>query len=287
MKKSGDSATGRRHDEDGLVRQHLPLVHYAVAEIASRLPRHINRDDLVSAGMIGLAQAARSFDGDRGIRFDRYAATRIKGALLDELRSADWASRSVRSRSRRVNEATDRLTASLGRAPSSQELASDMGMALSEIEAVADDVHRALVLNVESLMGDGSGDELFPDVAPSPDELLLDQERRAYLIDAVALLPERLRTVVVAYFLDEQPMQEIAATLEVSESRISQMRAEALALLKEGIDSQLEPESVDTEATGRVARRKAAYFSAIADRRNALGRLAGPATLGSLAAASA
>jgi RNA polymerase sigma factor for flagellar operon FliA len=237
--------------------------------------------------MAGLAQAARSFDPDRGIRFDRYASTRIKGALLDELRTADWASRSVRSRSRRVNEATDRLTASLGRSPSSGEVAEAMGVALQEVESLAGDVHRALVLNVEALIGDGTGDDLFPDGAPSPDELVLDHERRAYLVDAVALLPERLRTVVVAYFLEEQPMQEIALTLGVSESRISQMRAEALALLKEGIDSQLEPESVDTEATGRVARRKAAYFTAIASRRNNLGRLAGPATLGSLTAATA
>jgi RNA polymerase sigma factor for flagellar operon FliA len=286
MQKSGDAGTDRRHEE-ALVREHLPLVHYAVAEIASRLPRHVGRDDLVSAGMAGLAQAARSFDPDRGIRFDRYASTRIKGALLDELRTADWASRSVRSRSRRVNEATDRLTASLGRSPSSGEVAEAMGVALQEVESLAGDVHRALVLNVEALIGDGTGDDLFPDGAPSPDELVLDHERRAYLVDAVALLPERLRTVVVAYFLEEQPMQEIALTLGVSESRISQMRAEALALLKEGIDSQLEPESVDTEATGRVARRKAAYFTAIASRRNNLGRLAGPATLGSLTAATA
>jgi RNA polymerase sigma factor for flagellar operon FliA len=286
MHTSGDAGTDRSR-EDELVREHLALVHYAVAEIASRLPRHVGRDDLVSAGMAGLAQAARSFDPDRGIRFDRFASTRIKGALLDELRTADWASRSVRSRSRRVNETSDRLTASLGRVPSSQEVADDMGVARAEVESLAGDVHRALVLNVESLIGDGAGDDLFPDGGPTPDELLLDQERRAYLVDAVALLPERLRTVVVAYFFEERPMQEIAVTLGVSESRISQMRAEALVLLKEGIDSQLDPETVESEGTGRVARRKTAYFDAIASRRTTLGRLAGPATLGSLAAASA
>lgn len=283
MQTSGAAQASRRHEDD-LVREHLPLVHYAVAEIAARLPRHVSRDDLVSAGMTGLAQAARSFDPDRGIRFDRYASTRIKGALLDELRTADWASRSVRSRSRRVNEATERLTASLGRIPSGQEIADEMGVEVAEVEAVAGDVHRAVVLNVESLVAEGSGEELFPDGAPSPDELVLDHERRAYLVDAVALLPERLRQVVVAYFFEEQPMQDIARTLGVSESRISQMRAEALALLKEGIDSQLEPQTADLEVTGRVARRKAAYFAAIASRRNALGRLCGPATLESLAA---
>src|SRR5437879_2790279 len=112
-----DGSTGSRFSEDNvqateeeLVREHLVLVHYAVADMASRLPKHVSRDDLVSAGMAGLAQAARSFDPSRGIRFDRYASGRIRGALLDELRSCDWASRTVRTRARRVTEASDALT---------------------------------------------------------------------------------------------------------------------------------------------------------------------------------
>src|SRR3954469_26033471 len=115
---SGMSAEQRRIEEQ-LVREHLPLVHYAVSEMAAKVPRHVSRDDLVSAGMAGLAQAARSFDPARGISFDRYASTRILGALLDELRDRDWASRSVRSKARKMAAATDELTAKLGRAPSS------------------------------------------------------------------------------------------------------------------------------------------------------------------------
>src|SRR5579862_2993562 len=99
--------------EDELVRKNIPLVHYAVAEIAAKIPRHVSRDDLVSAGMAGLAQAARNYDPERGIAFDRYASTRIRGALLDELRDRDWASRSVRSRARKVTAASEELTAKL------------------------------------------------------------------------------------------------------------------------------------------------------------------------------
>ena len=101
--------------EDQLVRAHLALVNYMVAEIAGRIPRHVCRDDLISAGMAGLAQAARSYDPERGITFQRFASARIRGALLDELRSRDWASRSVRAKARDVQQVTDHLTARLGR----------------------------------------------------------------------------------------------------------------------------------------------------------------------------
>src|SRR5436190_18377338 len=126
------AATGatveQRKIEEQLVREHLPLVHYAVSEMAAKVPRHVSRDDLVSAGMAGLAQAARSFDPDRGISFDRCASTRIRGALLDELRDRDWASRSVRSKARKVANATDDLTAQFGRTPTSNEVAEHLGM---------------------------------------------------------------------------------------------------------------------------------------------------------------
>src|SRR6202165_1899369 len=104
----------RAEYEDQLVRQHLPLVQYVVSEAAHRVPSHVSRSDLVSAGMLGLAQAARSYDPERGIAFDRFASTRIRGALLDELRGRDWASRSVRARARRVQGTTQDLTTRLG-----------------------------------------------------------------------------------------------------------------------------------------------------------------------------
>ncbi len=255
----------QRRREDSLVRHHLPLVGYAVSELAAKVPRHIARADLTSAGMEGLAQAARSYDPSRGIAFDRYASSRIRGALLDELRRRDWASRSVRSRARSITGATDELTARLGRIPTIEEVAAAAAVGADAVHAVNEDVYRAVVLNYDSLVSGSEGEGAVPVDRTTPDIVLIDRERTSYLLDAVAVLPERLRHVVIGYFFEERPMQELASELGVTESRISQMRAEALLLLRDGMNSQLSPELVDLDTPSpRVAKRKAAYFAAIA-----------------------
>src|SRR3954471_17882576 len=130
-----EGGTTVKLSEDELVRQNIPLVHYAVAEIAAKIPRHVSRDDLISAAMAGLAQAARNFDVERGISFDRYASTRIRGSLLDELRSCAWASRSVRSRARQVQGAVEELQSGLGRTPTNAEVAKHLKVEESTVEA--------------------------------------------------------------------------------------------------------------------------------------------------------
>ena len=259
------ATVAERANEDQMVRDHLPLVHYAVAEVATKLPRHVSRDDLVSAAMVGLAQAARNFDPDRGVAFDRYASTRIRGALIDELRTRDWASRSVRAKARRMAVAAEDLTAKLGRTPTTAEVAAELDCDAADVTALHDDVHRAVVLNYDSLTASGESESVLPSDHRSPDVVLLERERQSYLVDAVGALPERLRRVVVGYFFEERSMQQIADELGVSESRISQMRSEALVLLKEGMNSQLDPEAVPAPSQSpRVARRKAAYYAAVA-----------------------
>jgi RNA polymerase sigma factor for flagellar operon FliA len=235
-----------------------------VSEIAGRIPRHVCRTDLVSAGMAGLAQAARSFDPDRGISFQRFASSRIRGALLDELRSRDWASRSVRAKARDLAQTTDQLTARLGRQPSMAEVATAMGSSENELEAINTDVYRALVLNFDALPIDGNAEEVLLSNDAGPDDDVLDNEKRAYLVAAVDHLPERLRRVVVGYFFEELPMQVLAEELGVTDSRISQMRAEALVLLRDAINAQLDPEMVPDEPSERVAKRRYAYYAAVA-----------------------
>lgn len=255
----------QRQREDDLVRRHLPLVSYAVAEMANKVPRHVSRSDLESAGMEGLAQAARSFDPARGIAFDRYASNRIRGALLDELRRRDWASRSVRSRARKVTAVSDELTARLGRRPTHDEVAEAAHLDTKVVRSVHDDVFRASVLNFEALSTSPDGASALPADHETPDAVLVERERRAYLLDAVSSLPERLRHVVVGYFFDERPMQELADQLGVTESRISQMRAEALVLLRDGLNSQLDPDLLGGEPKStRVANKRAAFYAAIA-----------------------
>jgi RNA polymerase sigma factor for flagellar operon FliA len=250
---------------DRLVGEHLQLVGYAVGQLAQRLPAHVSRGELESAGMLGLIQAARSWDAVRGIPFDRYANARIRGALLDELRSRDWASRSVRARARRMQVATQELRERLGRTPTEVEVAAAADLDPVVASQVRDDVARAALVSLEGLVPEEGGDVPLPSAEPDPETTILDREQRGYLVDAVAALPDRLRAVIVGYFFEERPLQDVAAELGVSPSRASQLQSEALALLRDGLRAHLDPENLPAEPrpNGRVARRKAAYYAAI------------------------
>ena len=261
-----DSAADDSQTE--LIRGHMPLVGHLVRETLGRVPSHVNRDDLTSAGLTALVQAAQGYDASRGVPFDRYAATRIRGALLDELRSVDWASRSVRRRARDLSETRSQLANALGRTPSVTEIARAAGLTDEEVVANDDDVARAQVL---SLQGSTTTpiDELVPHRAPSPEDIVEQRERLAYLREAIEELPERLRVVVQDYFFAERPMADIAADLGVTDSRISQMRAEALVLLRDVLNHSLDPALLKPAAgqPGGVAhRRREAYFAAVATR---------------------
>jgi RNA polymerase sigma factor FliA len=266
---------------DTLVRDHLPLVGHLVREMLGRVPAHVNRDDLTSAGLAALAGAAKSFDPTRGTPFGSFATVRIRGALLDELRGLDWASRSVRHRARKIETATATLTAQLGRTPTDTELAETLGVAITELHSAADDVQRAVVLSLQGFAA-GTAEDLVPDRTQGPEELLLHREKIGYLHQAIAALPERLRTVVESYFLDERPMAHIAAGLGVTESRVSQLRAEALTLLRDGINSQLDPDQTPTHnrTDGCIARRRNTYYTDIAARGNLHTRLTHTTPLG-------
>ncbi|HEX2175963.1 MAG TPA: FliA/WhiG family RNA polymerase sigma factor [Nocardioidaceae bacterium] len=261
-------------DDDALVRQHMPLVGHIVRETMARVPAHVNRDDLTSAGLAALVQAARAYDAERGVSFSRYASTRVRGAILDELRSVDWASRSVRRRARQVDDVRNRLAAQLGRIPADGEVASALGVGVDEIAANEDDVSRAVVMSLQGF-GETPIDDMLASHIPGPEDLLEHREKVAYLQDAVAQLPERLHAVVQGYFYGERPMAEIAAELGVTESRVSQMRAEALVLLKDALNSALEPAMVTPHArpNGCAARRRDAYFAAVASHRSYTSRL--------------
>ncbi|HEY2430530.1 MAG TPA: sigma-70 family RNA polymerase sigma factor [Acidimicrobiales bacterium] len=253
--------------EEQLVRDHLDLVRKMVAQTTNRIPAHVPRDDLLSAGMAGLAMAARHFDPARGVPFDRYAATRIRGALIDELRSFDWASRPVRTKARALASTSEALTATLGRAPTAHELAGASGLSVDALERLTDDVHRAVVLNYEAILETGDSEVLLPTADCDPEEELLTRERADCLTRAIEALPERLRMVVHGYFFEEHTVTEIAEELGVTQSRVSQLRSEAIELLRDGVNAQLDPANVTPlrRETGRVSRRQAAYRATMAD----------------------
>jgi RNA polymerase sigma factor FliA len=270
-----DTHTPTAPADESLVHQHLPLVGHIVRETMCRVPGHVSRDDLTSAGMTALVKAARSFDAERGASFSGYASTRIRGAILDELRSVDWASRSVRRRARQVDEVRNELAAKLHRSPSGTEIAAALGVSTEDVAANEEDVSRAVVLSLQGF-GQTPVEDMLASHIPGPEQLLEHREKVAYLQDAVAELPERLRTVVQGYFFDERPMAEIATELGVTESRVSQMRAEALVLLKGALNSALEPSLVGASPRpqGCAAKRRDAYFAAVAAHRSYAGRLA-------------
>ncbi|WP_238007807.1 FliA/WhiG family RNA polymerase sigma factor [Dactylosporangium sp. AC04546] len=260
---------------EDLIREHLPLVGHLVRQTLGRLPAHVSREDLVSAGMAALAGAAKAFDPSRGIPFGSFATTRIRGAILDELRGLDWASRSVRARARQVDAMQQELTAVLGRTPTHQELAEALGVTLDELQSIDDDVQRAAVLSLQGFAA-GSAEDMVPERAAGPEDLILHRERIGYLHNAVEALPERLGKVVKGYFFQERPMMEIARDLGVTESRVSQLRAEALMLLRDGLNTHLDPDlvSASDKPTGCVARRREAYHDKIASAGNLNSRLA-------------
>ena len=251
-----------------LIEQHVPLVKHIVFQVAVHFPRHVEREELARAGALGLVEAAQRYSPDRGIPFQRFAARRVRGAMLDAVRAADWAPRSVRRLSRRFDAMEQQLASQLGRTPSTTETAEALGMNPKELSKLRSQLYRSVVLALEHEVDGENGEELnLLDVLPDranlePEEQLEGRELYSYLQDAIALLPERHRLVIVGYFLEERTSVELARFLGVTESRVSQLRSDALEMLRNGISSQYD-ESDSDEDTGRRAQRRKAYANAI------------------------
>lgn len=258
-----------------VIEDHLPLVRHIVFQVAVHFPRHVDREELARAGALGLVEAARRYDAGRGVPFDRFAAQRIRGAILDAVRAADWAPRSVRNLARKMEQTEQRLATELGRVPNLAEMAAELGMTIDELNRLQDRMFRSVVLALEhEVTEDNEEDLTLVDVLVDrsqrePLEELETREMHAYLRDAVDLLPERQRLVIIGYFLEGRTSLELAEFLGVTESRISQLRSEALEMLREGIEAQYESDHAPEPAQdgqGRVAKRKANYAASIAER---------------------
>ena len=201
-----------------------------VLQVAVRFPRHVDREELARAGALGLVEAARRYDGARGVPFERFAAQRIRGAILDAVRAADWAPRSVRAVARDLERVGQRLASTLGRAPTSEELAHAMGVTVEEVTRLQDRIHRSVVLAFDHK---DAGVDRVPDTAPGPGEALETEELHAALRAAIKQLSERHQLIVIGYFLEGRSSAELARFLGVTESRVSQLRSEAVARLRD------------------------------------------------------
>ena len=196
-----------------------------------RLPASIELDDLIQAGMVGLLEALGRFDAAQGATFATFASQRIRGAMMDELRTRDWLPRSVRRSARAVDDAVRRLEQQLGRPPEEGEIARELEMPLSDYQQLLNDTNSGQLLPFEELIADGS-EPAGDDTHRQPFEQLLDEQQRQTLIDAIEALPEREKLLMALYYQEEMNLKEVGAVLGVTESRVSQLHSQAVSRLR-------------------------------------------------------
>jgi RNA polymerase sigma factor for flagellar operon FliA len=257
-----------RAEVEALVREHLPLAAFAVNAVAARisLPGHVSRDDLLSCAHVALVEVAQRFDPSAGASFATYALARLQGAVLDELRSGDWASRSVRAAARRTDAAADALTIALGRPPTKEELAANLGVDRSELDALQVDVHRAVMVSIDAETGADGGSLDLPDSGDSPERALMRSERARHLHEAIRALPDRLDEVIERNFFGDESLTDIAEDLGVTLSRVSQMRARALVLLHAAMSEIWEGQAVSADGGVRARNQQRAYLDRVTGR---------------------
>jgi RNA polymerase sigma factor FliA len=249
----------RRYKDDGdqrarerLVLAYAPLVKYVAGRMSSGLPAHVEEADLISYGLLGLISAIERFDPGRDIRFETFAITRVKGSIIDELRSLDWVPRSVRAKAREIERANAKLEHQLHRAPTDQEMADALGVSTEEFQDSLVKISNSSVVALDELwtVSDSSGDTVSlldtiqdPDaVDPSHELDLTDMKDR--LADAIARLPEREKLVVALYYYENLTLREIGEVLGVTESRVSQLHTKAVLRLKSRLQGDSFAESV-------------------------------------------
>ena len=219
------------------IEAYLPMVRRVAAKMIGGLPANVEMDDLVQAGVIGLMDAMQRYLDGQGAQFETFAMQRVRGAMLDELRGTDWVPRSVRKNQRDIAAAVHRLEQQLGRAPSDQEIAGQMGLSLADYHRMLTDVRGAQLLYTDDY--DEDGDEghyldrhLAPDDKADPASQLADRRFRSALVTAIEALPEREQYVMSMYYEHDMNLKEIAAVLGVTESRVCQLHSQSVARLR-------------------------------------------------------
>ena len=236
---------GDQNARERLVVAYSPLAKFVAGRTGARLPSHVDQADLISYGMIGLIEAMERFDPDRQIRFETFATQRIRGAIIDQLRSLDWVPRSVRARAREIEEANTKLEHELGRVPTDDELAAILGITEGELQEALLQISNSSILALEELWmtSDASGDRVSlldtieDESAPDPQAALDTTELKDRLAEATQVLPERETLVVALYYFENLTLREIGEVLGVTESRVSQLHSKAVLRLRSRLKS--------------------------------------------------
>ena len=239
-----------KEDDDQRAREQLvlafsPLVKYVAGRMSTGLPAHVEEADLISYGLLGLISAIERFDLSREIKFETFAITRIKGSIIDELRSLDWVPRSVRARARQIEQANAKLEHQLHRAPTDAEVAAELDMSIDDFQETLTRISNSSVVALDELwtLSDSSGDQVSlldtiqdPD-AVDPASAMDATETKDRLADAIARLPEREKLVVALYYYENLTLREIGEVLGVTESRVSQLHTKAVLRLKAALQA--------------------------------------------------
>ncbi len=222
-----------------LLLEYLPLVKSVAGRMALGFPKSVELSDLVSTGFIGLSEALSNFDPSRGVKFETYAVPRIKGAILDELRSLDWVPRSTRAKSREIEKAKVKLENKLGRKPTKNELAKVLKVSTAELLATLDDLSSSSMLSLDDLIYGDDDNRQIPRVetleSDSKNNILSDLEKKelkAFIGSAVNNLTEQEKLVIALYYYEELTLKEIGEVMTISESRVSQIHTKAVYKLR-------------------------------------------------------
>jgi RNA polymerase sigma factor for flagellar operon FliA len=219
-------------DQTALIEQYMPMVRRHALSLQVRLPASVELDDLIQAGMLGLLDALGRYDDSHGASFSTYANQRIRGAMIDELRSRDWMPRSVRRSARALDQAVRRLEQQLGRAPDEREIAREMGVSSDDYHRLLTDANNGFLLAYDESDSENGIATVAESSSPSPLAALLDSDNRANVMAAIDALPEREKLLLGLYYQEELNLKEIGAVLGVSESRVCQLHSQAVARLR-------------------------------------------------------
>lgn len=237
--RSPRSKNRKERQKEIALSKYAPLVKYVVDRLALHLPKSVERDDLTSAAIIGLFDALEKFDASKGTKFETYAIWRIRGAILDELRSLDWASRSIRRKARTVEEASRELGQKLGRAATEEEVADALNLSPVELSRLMDEVHGTALLSLSKAVSTEDDQDYIQleDIVDDPAqadalEVIESEQAREVLLETIDGLPEQQRLVVALYYYEEMTLKEIGEALHISESRVSQIHTRAVKTLK-------------------------------------------------------
>ena len=230
-----------QEERDELITTHLSKVKYIAERMAAKLPPSVEKDDLYGAGVIGLIDAVERFEPARGIAFTTFAEMRVRGSIIDSLRSLDWASRSTRKRAREVQDAYSKIEQRLGRYATEEEVAEELGIELGELQKTLMDIRGLSLRNLDE-REEESGISLIETIASedlTPFESFEENELKALITSLVRKLPEKEQMVISLYYIDELNMKEIGEVLSVSESRVSQLRTQAILRIRGGIKKRI------------------------------------------------